>query len=85
MARTAKTPARSAAQLRVLLRHWKQRALIGVVLTVLGGLGVLACWLLNAHGIWWFASIAVAVSAFIEVLADINACCDIKKRIDDAI
>src|SRR5262245_44084910 len=71
------------AQLRVMMRRWRQRASIGVGLAALSGLGVLACWWLSAHGVWWFLSITALGSALIEVLADINAYCDTKKRVSE--
>jgi hypothetical protein len=83
MARKPKDPIRSAAQLRVIMRRWQQRAWLGVGLTAVSVLGLLACWSLRAHGFWWFLSIATLASALIEVFADINAYHDTKKRVAD--
>jgi hypothetical protein len=83
MAGKPKNVIRSAAQLRVMMRRWRQRAWFGVGLAAVAGLGLLACWSLRAHGFWWFLSIAALVSALIEILADINAYHDTKKRVTD--
>ena len=81
MAREPKDQTRSAAQLRVMMRRWRQRAWIGVGLALFSGLGVAACWRFHAHGFWWFLSITGVVSALIGILGDINAYHDTKKRV----
>ena len=81
MASKPKDPVRSAAQLRPMMRRWRQRAWWGVGLAALSGLGIAACWHFGAHGFWWFLSIMGVVTALIGVFGDINAYHDTKKRV----
>ena len=77
----AKDPPRSAAQLRVMMRRWRQRAWITTGLAALLATGVGACWRYHAHGFWWFLSIAGVVSAVIGISGDICAYRDTKRRV----
>ncbi len=81
MVRKAKDRRRSVAQLRVMLRRWRERAWWGVCLAVLSLLGVVASWWFAAHGFWWLLSILGVLSAAIEVCSDINAIHTTQKRI----
>jgi len=72
---------RSAAQLRVVLVRWRQRALVGVGLATLSTAALAACWWWSALGFWWLLSALGVMSAVIEILADLNAIYDLKQRI----
>jgi hypothetical protein len=76
-----KDPTRSAAQLRVMMRRWRKRALVGVGLAFVSGVGVVACWRFRANGFWWFLSITAVVSALIGISGDINAYFITKRRV----
>jgi hypothetical protein len=77
----AKDPARSLAQLRVVLRRWQQRAWVGVGLALFSLVGLAACWWWSAYGFWWLLSGLGVMSAVFEVLADLNAIHDLRQRI----
>jgi hypothetical protein len=79
----AKNPKRSAAQLRIVMRTWRQQAWWGLRTIAVSVLGLIVCWYLRAHGFWWFLSATMLVSGLIEVSADINAYFRTKKRIAD--
>jgi hypothetical protein len=81
MPRKAKDQTRSAAQLRRMMRNWRQRAQWGMGLALVSAAGVVASWRFEARGFWWFLSITALVSALIGVFADINAYPDTKKRV----
>jgi hypothetical protein len=81
MARKSKDPVKSAAQLRVMMRSWRQRAWIGVGLALLSALGVAVCWRFHAHGFWWFLTIMGVVSALLGISGDISAYFDTKRRV----
>jgi cyanate permease len=63
------------------VQRWQQRAWVGVGLALLSLAGVGLCWWWHAHWFWWCLSMLGTASALIEILADLNAIHDLRKRI----
>jgi hypothetical protein len=81
MARKPQNLRMSAAQLRVMMRRWRQRVWWGAGIGLLSVLGLIACWRFEARAFWWVLSGLSLMSSVIGVLADINAYQDTKRRV----